>query len=62
MRRMAALYAAQLGMQPDRVLAFVLAHAGLAASWDLEDGLDPTYRLKCVEVLAPLLGAGPLTS
>jgi streptomycin 6-kinase len=60
-RRMAALYAAQLGMQPDRVLAFALAHAGLAASWDLEDGSDP-YRLKCVEVLAPLLGAGPLTS
>jgi streptomycin 6-kinase len=41
----------RLGLDPQRVLAFALAHAGLAASWSMEDGRDPTYRLRCAEVL-----------
>jgi len=55
MREMAELYACRLGMDGRRVLAFALAHAGLAASWDLDEGSNPAYRLKCVEVLAPLV-------
>jgi len=51
MRRLAVLYAAALGLDVDRILAFAFAHAGLAASWDMQDGGDPTYRLRCAEVL-----------
>jgi streptomycin 6-kinase len=47
-------------MDCHRVLAFALAHAGLAASWDFDDGSDPDYRLKCVEVLAPLVAMSSL--
>jgi len=60
MRRMAELYANRLDMDCHRVLAFALAHAGLAASWDFDDGSDPDYRLKCVEVLAPLVAISSL--
>jgi streptomycin 6-kinase len=56
-RRMAGLYANRLGMDGRRVLAFALAHASLAASWALDEGSDPAYRLKCAEVLAPLVPA-----
>jgi streptomycin 6-kinase len=51
MRRLAALYAAELRLDAERILAFALAHAGLAASWDMEDGLDPTFPLRSAEVL-----------
>jgi streptomycin 6-kinase len=44
-------------MDVRRVIAFALVHAGLAASWDMEDG-DPAYRLKCAEVFAPLVEDG----
>lgn len=55
MLRHARLYATALQLDLGRVLAFGLAHAGLSASWDLEDGLDPAFRLGCIEVLAPLV-------
>jgi streptomycin 6-kinase len=45
-------------MDGDRVLAYALAHAGLSASWAMDDGSDPSYRLKCIEVLSPLLAVG----
>jgi streptomycin 6-kinase len=55
MNRLARLYAARLKLDLDRVLAYSLAHAGLSASWDIDDGFDPAYRLKCIEVLTPLV-------
>ena len=55
MRRLALLFAARLGLDPGRVLAFALAHAGLSASWDLDDGVDPGYRLECIAVLEALV-------
>jgi len=55
MDRFAKLYAARLTLDLDRVLAYALAHAGLSASWDIDDGFDPAYRLKCIEVLTPLV-------
>jgi streptomycin 6-kinase len=51
MRRHAALYSERLGLDPLRVLGFALAHAGLSAAWSLEDGRDPTFRLRCAAVL-----------
>jgi len=55
MNRLAKLYAARLKLDLDRVLAYAFAHAGLAASWDIDGGSDPAYRLKCVEVLTSLV-------
>ena len=55
MLRLAELYAARLGLEPQRILAFAFAHAGLAASWSVEDGEDPTYRLRCASVIEPLV-------
>jgi streptomycin 6-kinase len=55
MRHLAEFYAARLGLEVERVVAFAFAHAGLAASWDMEDGADPTYRLRCAEVLEPMV-------
>lgn len=57
MRHLAGLYAGKLGLDVERVLAFALAHAGLAASWDMEDGGDPAYRLRCAEVLEAAITA-----
>jgi streptomycin 6-kinase len=61
MRRIARLYADQLGLDVDRTLSFALAHAGLAASWYLDDDRNPAYRLKCVAVPAPLVRVESLT-
>jgi streptomycin 6-kinase len=55
-QKLAELYATRLRLNADRILAYALAHAGLSASWDLDDGFDPGYRLKCIEVLTPLVG------
>jgi len=54
MQRLANLYAARLGLDPARVLGFALAHAGLSASWSMEDGGDPSYRLTCATILDSL--------
>ncbi len=55
MRRLARLYAARLEIDAQRILAFSLAHAGLSASWDMDDGLDPAWRLRCVALLDGLV-------
>jgi streptomycin 6-kinase len=55
MNCLARLYAARLKLNFNRVLAYSLAHAGLSASWDIDDGFDPAYRLRCIEVLMPLV-------
>ena len=57
MDRLAKLYAARLNLDPHRVLAWALAHAGLSASWHIDDGSDAAFSLKCLEILAPLVGA-----
>jgi streptomycin 6-kinase len=51
MRRLAVLYANQLKLDMERVLAFAFAHAGLAASFQMDDGDDPSYTLHYAEVL-----------
>ena len=57
MLRLAELYSRRLGLDHRRVLGFAFAHAGLAASWSMDDGGDPSYRLTCASVLAPLVTA-----
>jgi streptomycin 6-kinase len=55
MTRLAELYATRLCLEPRRVLGFAFAHAGLAASWLMDDGSDPSYRLQCAKILEPLV-------
>jgi streptomycin 6-kinase len=55
MQRLALLYAGRLDLDVGRVLSFSLAHAGLSASWAMDDGFDPGFRLKCIELLGPLV-------
>jgi streptomycin 6-kinase len=55
MRRLAYFYAERLSMDAGRILAFSLAHCGLGATWDIDDGLDPGYSLRCVELLSSLV-------
>lgn len=55
MRWLATLYAVRLNLDPARVLGFALAHAGLSASWSMDDGCDPSYRLMCASILDPLV-------
>jgi streptomycin 6-kinase len=57
MQRLTRLYAGRLGLDPRRVLAFAFAHAGLSASFDMDDGRDPSFGLRCAEVLEPLVDA-----
>ena len=56
MKRIADLYSRRLDIAVERVLGFAFAHAGLTASWDIEDGEDPRFSLDCANVLSPLLG------
>ncbi len=52
MRHLAEFYARRLYLDARRVLNFAFAHAGLSASWDIEDGDDPSYSLECVDILS----------
>ncbi len=52
MRRLAGFYARRLNLDARRVLNFAFAHAGLSASWDIEDGEDPSYSLECADILS----------
>jgi streptomycin 6-kinase len=58
MQRLAQLYSELLGMDARRILAFGLAHAGLSAAWDMDDVFDPSYSLRCVELLERLVDPG----
>lgn len=55
MRWLAELFAARLHLDMQRVLAFALAHAGLCASWEMEDGGDPSCQLRNAELLNSLV-------
>lgn len=52
MARRVQIVAAQTGLQPKRILEWVLAYAGLGAAWSLEDGQDPQPGLRIVESAA----------
>lgn len=56
MSRLAEFYAGRLELDSRRVLKFAFVHCGLSAAWDLEDGDDPSYSLRCAELLEPLIG------
>ncbi len=57
MQRLATFYAECLTLEPQRILDFAFAHAGLSAAWDIDDGLDPVFSFACAELLATLVGS-----
>lgn len=56
MARRVEIVAAETGLEPTRILEWVLAYAGLGAAWSLEDGQDPEPGLRIVESAAAELG------
>jgi streptomycin 6-kinase len=51
--RQADHLAARLKIAPQRLLAWVYAHACLAVSWSLEDGTDPQHWLTMAKLVHP---------
>jgi streptomycin 6-kinase len=45
-----ALIASEAGLDPDRLLRWIYAHAGLSAAWDLADGHDPARSFAVLEL------------
>lgn len=56
MARRVRIVAAETGLEPTRILQWVLAYAGLGAAWSLEDGKVPEPGLRIVESAAAELG------
>jgi streptomycin 6-kinase len=56
MRRQLPIVAEVSGLAPQRLLMWVLAYAGLSASWTLEDGGDPAPAIRIAEIAAAELG------
>jgi streptomycin 6-kinase len=50
--RQADVVAAAAGIERARLLTWVLAYAGLSASWSMEDGDDPALALAVAEIAA----------
>jgi streptomycin 6-kinase len=57
MRRRLAIVANKADLDPRRMLAWILAYAGLGAAWSLESGQDPTPGLAIAELAAAELAA-----
>ncbi len=56
LRRRARIIAAEAGLELDRYLRWVLAYAGLSASWTLGEGWDATPALRIAALAAGELG------
>lgn len=54
--RLALLFAEVTGFERQRILAVAFAHAGLATSWNIEDGIDPRLGLAIAAMLETLAG------
>ncbi|MBA3812691.1 MAG: 3'-kinase, partial [Caulobacteraceae bacterium] len=46
------------GLEPSRLLLWVLAYAGLSASWEIDDGGDPGLALAVAEIAATEMEKG----
>jgi len=51
----ARILADALDLDMRRLLRFGFAHACLSASWALEEGRDPAFRLTCAELIEKML-------
>jgi streptomycin 6-kinase len=55
--RQASVVAEAAGLEPRRVMRWLLAHAGASAAWCIQDGFDPTDALKITEIARAELAA-----
>jgi streptomycin 6-kinase len=58
MRRRARIVAEDAGLDPIRLLQWILAYAGLGAAWSIESGHDPAPGLAIAEIAAAELAQG----
>jgi streptomycin 6-kinase len=54
---MAEIFAADLGISRTRVLEFAFAFGHLSAAWAIEDGVDPSRRLRIAKMIREVLAA-----
>ena len=52
LRRQLPIVASAAGLDPVRLLAWILAYGGLSAAWTIDDGGDPTNALRVAEIAA----------
>lgn len=52
LRRQLPIAAAESGLSPERLLRWIIAHAGLSASWFIEDDEDPARVLRVADIAA----------
>jgi streptomycin 6-kinase len=57
LRRRLGIVASAADLNPDRLLMWVLAYAGLSAAWSIDDGGDPTNALEIAQIAAAEMGA-----
>ena len=58
LRRQLAIVALESGLEPERMLRWIIAYAGLSAAWFLEDGGEPAPALHVAEIAAAELASG----
>ncbi|WP_428429625.1 aminoglycoside phosphotransferase family protein [Pararhizobium sp.] len=58
LRRQLPIVALESGHEPERLLRWIIAYAGLSAAWFLEDGGDPAPALHVAEMAAAELNNG----
>ena len=56
LRRRIAVVAQAAGLEPSRLLLWILAYAGLSAAWTIGDGGDPWRALRIAEIAASEAG------
>ena len=54
--RQAVVVAEAAGLEPRRLLQWLLAYAGLSAAWTIDDGGDPAIAIRVAEIAAGELG------
>jgi streptomycin 6-kinase len=58
LRRQLPIVALESGLEPERLLRWIIAYAGLSAAWFLEDGGDPAPALRVAQIAAAELSNG----
>lgn len=57
LKRRLSVVAGAAGLEPGRLILWVLAYAGLSAAWSIDDGGDPANALEIASIAAAEIGA-----
>lgn len=56
-KRLAHAYASETGLDAQRLVDWAYIHCLISAAWSIEDGEDPSFRLRVAELIAPEISA-----